>query len=300
MEKMMQYSNLHTHSVFSDGKHSIEENIQSAIKKDMISIGFSDHSFTYCDSSYCMKADRYEQYLKEIADMKEKYKGKISVYSGLELDYYSVFTDVPVMAKILENGKPDSEYVIADQDKITLPSTDCFDYLIASVHYIIKNGLCYPIDHSAEQQKSCINNAFDGDLLAMAQCYFDMLCEHVERVRPAIVGHFDVLTKFSLMPEKDIRYREIACRALKRILRTCKQIEINTGAISRGWRFVPYPNRYLLETILACQGEIVLGSDSHHKDHLEFYFDEAVNLLKDIGFDHISVFNGDGFERWDI
>ena len=50
----MRYSNLQTHSVFSDGKHSLEENVRSAIEKGMCSLGFSDHSFTPCDTSYCM------------------------------------------------------------------------------------------------------------------------------------------------------------------------------------------------------------------------------------------------------
>ena len=42
----MRYSNLHTHSTYSDGKYSLEENVLSAIEKQMRSIGFSDHSFT--------------------------------------------------------------------------------------------------------------------------------------------------------------------------------------------------------------------------------------------------------------
>ena len=30
----MRYSNLHTHSTFSDGKHTMEENVLSAIEKE--------------------------------------------------------------------------------------------------------------------------------------------------------------------------------------------------------------------------------------------------------------------------
>lgn len=263
----MRYSNLHTHSSFSDGKHSMEENVLSAIEKNMLSLGFSDHSFTACDPSYCMHEEQYGDYLKTIAHLKETYADRISIYTGMELDYYS------------------------DLDPCG------YDYIIASVHYIVKNGICYPIDHSPKQQKDCIANAFGGDILAMAKCYYDMLCEHIERIKPTVVGHFDVITKFSLMPEDDEAYREIARQALKRAIKTCPYIEVNTGAISRGWRKDLYPNWYLLQTILDEGGEVLLSSDSHHRDNLIYYFDETVDILKQAGFDHICVFNGTGFDR---
>ena len=76
-----------------------------------------------------------------------------------------------------------------------------------------------------------------------------------------------------------------------------KLIEVNTGAISRGWRKRPYPNQYLLETILEEGGEVLLSSDSHHQDNLDFFFDESVELLKEAGFDHLNVFNGRHFDK---
>ena len=266
----MRYSNIHNHSTFSDGKHTMEENILSAIEKNMLSLGFSDHSFTACDTSYCMKEENYTEYLQTIRHLKETYADKLPIFAGMELDYYS-----------------------------ELDAND-YDYIIASVHYIVKDGICYPIDHSPEQQTDCIEHAFDGDVLAMAQCYFDMLCEHVERVNPTVVGHFDVITKFSLMPEDDEAYSEIARKALRRAIKTCPYVEVNTGAIARGWRTTPYPNHYLLETLREAGGEVVLGSDSHNKDNLIFHFDETVEMLKQAGFDHICVFNGSGFDKVEI
>ena len=265
----MRYVNLHTHSTFSDGKHTLEEMLLSAMEKNMLGIGFSDHSHTLCDESYCMLTPQYEAYFAEIARLKEKYGHQIGIYAGMELDYYSEMGDWP------------------------------FDYILASVHYIIKDGVTHPIDHSAQQQLTCIE-AFGGDVLAMAQCYYDMLCEHVERCKPTFVGHFDVITKFGLMPEEDEAYRKIARDALKRILKTCPYIEMNTGAISRGVRTVPYPCDYLLDTIRENGGQILLSGDSHHRDNVIFGFDECVERLKTFGFDHIVQFNGKGFDRFDI
>ncbi len=296
----MHYSNLHTHSTFSDGKHSLEANVLSAINKHMLSLGFSDHSYTACDTSYCMKQESYAEYLQTIQQLKETYSNQISLYSGLELDYYSVGKHIPAMAKCLESGELETTFVDRDPIPFSLEDLKQYDYILASVHYIVKDGICYPIDHSAEQQKHCIQNAFYGDIFAMVQCYFDMLCEHVELVMPTVVGHFDVLTKFGLMPEEDERYRTIAKHALKRILKTCPYIEINTGAIARGWRKTPYPADFLLETIREEGGRVVLGSDSHHQDYLTFWFDEAVELVKRNGFDRIYTFHGTGFDAIDL
>jgi histidinol-phosphatase (PHP family) len=102
------------------------------------------------------------------------------------------------------------------------------------------------------------------------------------------------------MPEEDEKYQIIAADALQEILKYCPYVEMNTGAISRGWRKVPYLNAQLLDVMKRNGGEVVLGSDSHHRDNLTFFFDECVEILKNNGIDHISVFNGDGFDKMGI
>lgn len=266
----MRYVNLHNHSTFSDGEHTPEEVVQSAIEKNMLGIGFSDHSYTDFDPSYCMLPERYAAYHRTLDALKEKYADKIKVFKGIELDYYSE---------------------VDPED---------YDYRIASVHYIIVDGIWYPIDHSERDQRNCIENAYGGDVMAMARRYYEMLCEHVERCKPTLVGHFDVISKFSLLPEDSEEYRELARSALKRILKTCPYVEMNTGGIARGFRTMPYPCDYLLDTLRENGGEVMLGADSHHEDNLIFGFDEAVDRLKAFGFDHIVQFNGSGFDRVDI
>ena len=75
----MRYVNLHNHTVYSDGINTMEENVLTALEKGMYALGFSDHSYTPCDESYCMKPEDYHPYLQELADLKKKYKEKISV-----------------------------------------------------------------------------------------------------------------------------------------------------------------------------------------------------------------------------
>ncbi len=266
----MKYSNLHTHSTFSDGKGTPLANVQSAINFGMESLGFSDHSFTACDPSYCMKEENYPAYIREITALKGQFKGVLPIFLGLEKDYYSVGDD------------------------------SVFDYIIASVHYICKNGKCYPIDHSAKQQIECAEEVFGGSFVDLAKCYFDMLTEHVAKTKPTLIGHFDVITKFSLMPEEDERYLAIANQALKECLKLCPYIEMNTGGISRGWRKDPYPNRYLLQTVKDCGGKVVLSSDSHAPENLIYDFDRCCTLLKQANINEIWQFNGRDYNKIEL
>lgn len=260
----MRYSNLHTHTLFSDGKHTMEENIAAAMEKNMLSLGFSDHSLTPIDSNYCIQREAYETYLQTARVLRET--SGIPVYAGLELDAYS-------------------------EEDVSI-----FDYIIASVHYLYRNDQYYPLDHNPQLLDKCIGEAFGGDVLDMIRCYCDTLGEHVAKVNPTFVGHFDLIAKFSTMPETDDRYRAIMADALKEIIKLCPYIELNTGAISRGWRKLPYPADFLLDVVRENGGRIVLSSDCHNKDHLTYWFDEAVALLKEKDIRSIWIFNGTGFD----
>ena len=263
----MRFSNLHQHSTFSDGKDTPEEIVLSAIDKNFESIGFSDHSFTEIDQSYCMKLENYNDYYKEIARLKEKYKDKIRVFSGIELDYYSE----------IEPKK--------------------FDYVIGSVHYLYVNGVCHPIDHSKAQQQTYIDIECGGNILKFASDYYDTVIKNVEKNRPDIVGHFDVITKFGLIDENDDEYRKIALLSLDRVMKTTKIIEMNTGAISRKVKDTPYPNVFLLQRVLENKGEVILSADSHAKDTIDCYFTECIQILRNIGFNHIVKLTDHGFEK---
>ena len=172
--------------------------------------------------------------------------------------------------------------------------------MIASVHYLYRNGEYYPLDHNPQLLDKCAREAFGGDVLDMIRCYCDTLGEHVAKVKPTFVGHFDLPAKFSTMPETDDRYRTVMADALREIIKICPYIGLNTGAMSRGWRKIPYPADFLLEVVRDHGGRIVLGSDAHNKDHLTFGFDESVMLLKRKDIHSIWVFNGTAFEAQTI
>ena len=62
----MDLFDLHVHSTFSDGENEPGEIVLAAIAKGVKTLGFSDHSYTGFDESYCMQKDRQTEYRRKI------------------------------------------------------------------------------------------------------------------------------------------------------------------------------------------------------------------------------------------
>ena len=240
-------SNYHTHTVYCDGNDTPEALVLEAIRLGCPSIGFSGHSFTEFDQSYCMSRERTEEYKREVRALKEKYRGQIEILLGVEQDYYS--------------EEPTDEY----------------DYVIGSVHYILKDGVYLTVDWTREQQEEDVKIYYGGDFYAYAEDYYKIVADIYRKTKCDIVGHFDLITKFNqddaLFDTKDERYRNAALAAVRALLKKSAAFEINTGAIARGLRTEPYPAKFILDEIYREGGEVLITSDCHAKENLLFGFD---------------------------
>lgn len=266
----MRESNIHTHSVFSDGKATPEEMLCRAIEQNFVSFGISDHSETQCDLSYCMKKADYPRYRSEVRRLREKYEDRIEYLLGIEKDYYS-----------------DVDY-------------EAFDYVIGSVHYLVVGGVTYPIDHSLSQQMDCIRDLGKGDRNELARRYYAAVAEHAQKEPFQIQGHFDVITKFGVFDGADETYYDLAFEALDEVIKHVPFIEVNTGAVFRKRRTAPYPEEVFLRRILEKNGKVILTGDSHDPDAVGFFFEESRDLLRKIGFREIWRLRKNGFEKVDL
>lgn len=238
----------HIHTTFSDGKNTPEEMVLAAIKKGVSEIGFSDHSYTFFDESYCVKREKIAEYKREIARLKEKYKNKIKIFCGIEQDYY------------------------------TIESAEDYDYVIGSVHYVKKNGKYLAVDESAEVFVKNIQEFFGGDYYVFAKEYFNAVADFAERKEIDIIGHFDLVSKFNekgkYFDETDERYVIAWKTAADKLINKGKVFEINTGAISRGYKTQPYPSDAIRAYIKAKDGKFILSSDSHSNETICFGFEK--------------------------
>ncbi len=249
----MELFDLHVHSVFSDGKDEPRDIVLAAIEKGVKTLGFSDHSYTEFDERYCIQRDKQAEYMKTVNDLKNEFSGKIKILCGTEQDFYS-----------------------------TAP-TRGYDYVIGSVHYILKGGEYIPVDETADILKQAAKDYFSGDIMSLCEAYFEEVGEVYEKTKCDIVGHFDLITKFNeqekLFDETDPRYINACKKAVDRIIKNCKVFEINTGAISRGYRTTPYPSDEIRDYIRQKGGKFILSSDSHQKETLCFEFDKFRSLV---------------------
>lgn len=255
-------TNLHTHTRFSDGKHTAEEMVRFALDKGFFSLGFSDHGCTFPDDPSAMQPDTEARYRAEILRLKALYAHRIEIALGYEHDASRPETDLSV-----------------------------YDYCIESVHFFQEGGRRLFVDESPEVQRQAIREFFGGDCYRMCERYYEDLCRAIEHTSAEIVGHLDLITKFNdggrLFDESHPRYRRAALQALELAAEKDKIVEINTGAIARGYRNDPYPAVFLLEAHRSRGGRIALHSDCHDGAKLDQSFGPAAGLARHCGFTEV-------------
>ena len=72
----------------------------------------------------------------------------------------------------------------------------------------------------------------------------------------------------------------------QRLADTGALLEVNTGAMARGYLFTPYPDVFLLKAWKTWGGEVIINSDCHDARLLTAGFSEAEALLCSLGYDH--------------
>ena len=243
----MTLGDYHIHTTFSDGKNNAEDMILSAIDMGLKKIGISDHSFTPFDAGYCMHPSRLPEYLDTIHALREKYRDSIDVYCGIEYDIYS---DVDI---------------------------SLFDYVIGSVHYVYKDGEYISIDMNADVLRRANDRHYNGDVYSLVFDYYDNLKRVVDITHCDIIGHFDLVSKFieisDLIDIRSPRYIEAWKSAADALLPYNIPFEINSGAISRGYRTTPYPDTDIYDYLRSRGARFVLSSDSHSRNTIAFQFD---------------------------
>lgn len=253
---MIPLSTCHAHTTFSDGKNTPEEMILAAIERGWTEIGISDHSHLEGED-WCLIPERYGEYVSTLEDLREKYSGKIKLRIGMEQDYLSE------------------------------PFPQKLDYIIGSVHAIKFEDGFECVDLSIEHTKSIIENHFNGDPYLYVEEYYKSVADLYNRTHCNIIGHFDLVSKFvELDPFIDVknkRYINARDKALHALLSAPVAFEVNTGAISRGYRTTPYPEIDVLKQISKAGKKVIITSDSHSVETIDFELNKTAKELDKLG-----------------
>ena len=269
---MKNVCSVHTHSTMCDGKDPLSEMARAACEAGAVSFGASGHSHTPMpeDEGGVLPRDM-TAYREEVLRLREEFAGRMDVLLGIELDNCSDVT------------------------------AEGFDYWIGSAHRLRgPDGELYTVDWDAERLEDCRRGAYGGDGLTMAADYYAEVRRMAE-LRPTILGHIDLVTKFNedggFFDETDSRYRAAALGALHGADPKETLLEINTGAMSRGYRSAPYPALFLLREWRAMGGKIILTADAHSAETVVFGYDQAAELARAAGYERSVILTQGGREE---
>ena len=264
--------NLHSHTIFGDGVNSPEEMAAGAVKAGCASLGFSEHSPMPAPADpdgWSMKAERVGDFRTEILRLKDIFDGQLEIFLGLE------------------------------QDMDSLEPVGKFDYLIGSVHGVWVGKEYISVDAGPGLFDQAVRDYFGGDCLAFAKAYYQRVAEVAAKTKCQIVGHFDLITKNNeaccRFDESAPSYYSASMEALEAVMERDVIFEINTGAMSRGYRTAPYPSPALLRAIQERGGRICITSDSHSADSIVYAFPLAAELAKSCGFQESWVLKKNGW-----
>jgi histidinol-phosphatase (PHP family) len=270
----MKLFNLHTHSLFSDGKEEPEAYVLEALKQGFEVLGFSEHAPVPMPNNFAIRDDQLEDYVRRINELRKKYIGQIELYTALELDY------IPGITKDFK------DYI----EQCNL------DYSIGSVH-LVKNGsgdhLWFIDGPKVETYDEGLKNTFGGEIKRAVGAYYRQINEMITTQDFDILGHFDKIKMHNhnrYFTEDEKWYQNLIDESLDLIREKGTIVEVNTRGIYKKRSDSLFPGVEVLAKIKALKIPVTLSSDAHLPKEISAYFPEARKILKEIGFTEIQCF----------
>lgn len=221
-------------------------------------IGFADHLplLTKEDPTLTMSAGELPDYVKAVKSLAGDARG-IAVKLGIEADY------IPGL----------------EGETASLLGSYDFDYVIGSIHFIEGWGF---------DDSRYLEGYNKKDLHTIYDEYFGLVAKAAGSGMFDIIGHLDLVKKYSFRPETDITdILEEVVSAIKES-RVC--IEINTAGLRKPAGEV-YPSEAILALCARAGVPITLGSDAHRPEEVGMDFDHALRLAVAAGYRRLAVYS---------
>ncbi len=270
----MIHSTYHSHNHYCDGKYAPEEYIKTALSLGLKTFGFSSHVPVPFKNEWSMKEAELPNYIQEIQILKEKYKGQIEIYTGLEVDY---------IPELIGPSHPTIQQL-------------ALDFSIGSIHFVdqFEDGMHWEIDGTHTSFLKGFKQIFQGDGKGVMLTYLSLTKEMVEKDKPKIVGHLDKIkihntAETPLFSDDDKWYQDEVEETLTIIKKKESVIEVNTRGMYKKLVDEPYPGVMILKKIRRKNIPIMLNSDSHHPREINGSYTEALDLLKTLGFTELMI-----------
>ena len=276
-------ADFHIHSEFSDDSHELmETQIEKAISLGLDEMCFTDHVDygvkkdwsegdiqyrpgdgvgTSVDSMEPAANVDYPAYFAKLKRMKEKYEGKIVIRQGLEFGIQT--------------------HTVPRYEKLYAEYRDELDFVLFSMHQVNDREF-WNQDFQRGKTQQEYNEAYYREIYETMKLFKDY----------SILAHLDLIVRYDeagRYPFEKVKDR--IAEILKLAIREGKGIEINTSS----WHYgLPdtMPSKDLLKLYRDLGGTIItIGSDAHSQKYLADHFDDAKEILKQIGFKTFNTFH---------
>ncbi len=202
--------------------------------------------------------ERFGKYMVECRRLQEKYKDKIAVIPAMEIETYTGYEEfVPYL---IEHFSP--------------------DYIVGSVHFVADLGF----DYSQEQYDATVRQV--GGYEQMYLQYFDIQYEMMKLLKPAVVGHFDLIRIFDENYRTHLELPTVR-QKITRNLELIKELDLimdfNLRALLKGAE-EPYISEPILQLAKDMGIAVVPGDDSHGIADVGLNVSRGIEILQSHGF----------------
>ncbi|MCP4353988.1 MAG: histidinol-phosphatase [Desulfobacterales bacterium] len=248
---------------------TLEDIVQAYIRKNFAWIGITEHMPPVSDKFvFQEEADagldaknmyqRFGQYISTCRELQKKYYRDIQIFVGFETETCTGYKEH--VHKLIQEFQP--------------------DYIVGSVHHVDD----MIIDATSELFARAVDAA--GGIDALYCRYFDQQYEMLNTLKPAVVGHFDLIRMFdadyfSRLEKPEIQKRII--RNLECIKSLDLVMDFNLRAFQKG-ASEPYISKNILVQALEMGITVVPGDDSHGVNTVGLDMEKGISLLYELGF----------------
>ncbi len=253
----------HTHTWYSaDARCNIEEMCRAAYEQGLHVLTVTEH-YDYDNAGgggtyYTARADSR---MAEMARAKARWEGRLEVLCGIEL------------------GQPHLQLHRSRE----FARSGGFDMVMGSLHDLRPGRAIYH-DFTLETPQQCD---------ALYELFFQEAREMVRVADVDVFGHYDyplrLMDKAGIPPSME-RWRELMLPFLKDLAQSGIALELNTTGLRR-WMKRPAGEGWILQAFRDYGGRYVtVGSDAHRARDVGCGAREACRILRENGFDHVTVY----------
>ncbi|EPQ29821.1 uncharacterized protein PFL1_02494 [Pseudozyma flocculosa PF-1] len=242
----------------------------------------------------------FESYLIEARRLAATLDGQMQVLVGCETENVTSPDTLDYLVDVLQHTEGGSTSTPA-----TPPGAigkGRVDFLVGSVHHThgvpidfdpetFERALCCSRTGPAEpaQQRQPTGSEADETEAheALMLSYLDTQLETMQRLRPEVIGHFDLFRLYR--PGASVRSKEVWAKIERNVRYAVGYgalFECNAAAFRKGWQ-TAYPGKEILELILSLDGRLCLSDDSHGVQAVALNYHRLRRYLVDAGVDQI-------------